>query len=345
MSLTFRAVSHSYGSLIAVDNVDLEANSGEILCLLGPSGSGKTTLLRLAAGLEPVQSGALWLDGRLLAEPGNNPPPEKRSIGLVFQDHVLYPHRSVAQNVAFGLHKRSAAEQREIVAERLLAVGLSELGDRFPHTLSAGQSQRVALARALATEPQVMLLYEPFASVDGILRRRLRENARAALKAADAVTIVVTHDPDEALELGDRIAFMREGCIRQVGTPDEIWRQPADQSVAVTFGESQILAGELTAGGVNTAFGMIERDTGTLSMVDIDVVVRPTAVQLRVESVASVAASVVKDIRFVGDGYSVLVAKEDHELRANVTELGELEVGQRVQVRFAEEGTFFYNAE
>jgi len=348
MSLTFRDVSHSYGSIVAVDGVNLEAGSGEILCLLGPSGSGKTTLLRLAAGLEAVQSGELLLDGEVLAAPGLNPPPEKRSIGLVFQDHVLYPHRTVAQNVAFGLHGRPAVEQREIVAARLKSVGLQELHDRYPHTLSAGQSQRVALARALATEPQVMLLDEPFASVDATLRRRLRESARLALKATGVVTVVVTHDPDEALELGDRIAFMREGQIRQVGTPDEIWRQPADQSVAVAFGESQMFTGRAVEGGVSTALGLIAGDVGGIGTDgEVDVVVRPSAVRLQElapgQTIDPGGPSVIKDIRLLGDAYSVLVGNGEHELRSHTAELGGLAIGQSVQVRFAEEGTFFYN--
>ncbi|MGI9324714.1 MAG: ABC transporter ATP-binding protein, partial [Pseudomonadales bacterium] len=227
MSLTFTQVNHSFGSQVVLSEVTLTAERGEILCLLGPSGSGKTTLLRLAAGLEVLQAGTISVDEQLLADAKVHTPPEQRGVGLVFQDHVLYPHLTVAENVGFGLANRPQGEADEMVARQLAAVDLLAFAERYPHTLSGGQQQRVALARAMAPEPAVMLLDEPFASVDSGLRRRLREQARLSLKATDAVTLVVTHDAEEAMELGDRIAYLWQGQLAQLGTPAALWRTPA----------------------------------------------------------------------------------------------------------------------
>ena len=158
--------------------INLEIGTGEIVCVLGPSGSGKSTLLRLIAGLESVQQGSLMLDGVVLADAQHNPPPEQRAVGLVFQDHVLFPHQTVAENVAFGLSGMQSKERDHTIALQLANVGISTLADRYPHTLSGGQQQRVALARALATDPAVLLLDEPFASADAPLRKNLRDDAR-----------------------------------------------------------------------------------------------------------------------------------------------------------------------
>ena len=201
MSLGFHNLSHSYGATAVLHDISLTAATGDILCLLGPSGSGKSTLLRLAAGLEQIQQGEITLAGEVLADATHQPPPEQRPVGLVFQDHVLFPHLTVAANVGFGLRSLAKAERKQEVTQALTSVGLDGLERRYPHTLSGGQQQRVALARALATRPQVMLLDEPFAAVDSTLRRALRNAARDALKAANTTTIVVTHDPDEAMAL------------------------------------------------------------------------------------------------------------------------------------------------
>ena len=249
MSLAFQNVGHSYGDLRVLSGVTLEARSGEILCLLGASGSGKTTLLRLAAGLESLQEGSIFVDGALIAAPGRDMPPEKRSFGMVFQDHALFPHLTVAENIAFGLAKRSKEEVRAVVAQRLASVGLAGFETRYPHTLSGGQQQRVALARALAPSPTAMLLDEPFASVDVTLRRALREEARLALKETGVVTLVVTHDPVEAMEIADRIAVMERGRIAQCATPEELYAKPASALVASLFGDAQrfpaIVRGEI----------------------------------------------------------------------------------------------------
>lgn len=346
MSLTFQSVSHSYDGATVVNAVDLEAKPGEILCLLGPSGSGKSTLLRLAAGLEAVQSGCLTLDGQRFADPTFNPPPEQRSVSLVFQDHVLYPHKTVAQNVAFGLHGLDAGERDSAVTEHLHLVGLHDLRSRYPDTLSGGQQQRVGLARALATRPRVMLLDEPFASVDATRRRALRENTRRTLRAAGTITIVVTHDPVEAMELADTIAYMSNGRLRQTGTPREIWETPQNADVAAAFGESQILTGTQVDRVIRTAFGDVPcpASFSTAANSDVDVLIRPSAISLSPSDSANHSpTSTIEDIRFLGDGYTVFVVANGERLRTWQQTLSDLEVGQEVTVAFDPAGVFLFD--
>lgn len=312
--LSLEDISHSYGDTRVLQGVNLAVQAGEIVCLLGASGSGKSTLLRIVAGLEPLQHGLVRFDGAELARPGREPPPEERRFGFVFQDHVLFPHLSVADNVAFGLRKRSPDERRERALAQLRQVGLEAHAGRYPHTLSGGEQQRVALARALAPEPPVMLLDEPFASVDSTLRRRLREDARRALRASGVPSIVVTHDAEEAMELADRIAVIDAGTIVQDDTPAAVWRQPADRFVAELFSDTGAIAGRGVAGGVETPFGRIE-----VAGAEVEENAR-YAVIARAGSV-SLAASPggdarVVDVRFLGDRHVVTVEAGGERLRA-----------------------------
>ncbi|WP_448561453.1 ABC transporter ATP-binding protein [Trichothermofontia sp.] len=224
----------------AVDTVSLMLHPGEILGLLGPSGCGKTTLLRLIAGFEAPQTGRISLAGKTVAGPDIWVAPEHRDVGMVFQDYALFPHLSVAENVAFGLRQSTRrghpryrpAEIQQRVRETLALVGLEHLERRYPHTLSGGQQQRVALARALAPQPQLILLDEPLSNLDVQVRLRLRQEVRAILKAAGISSIFVTHDQEEALAISDRVAIMRKGQIEQCGTPEEIYSRPASRFVA-----------------------------------------------------------------------------------------------------------------
>ncbi len=344
MSLEYQQVSHRYGSRRDAEpvlrEVYLEARAGEITCLLGPSGSGKSTLLRLAAGLERLQTGSILLDGDLLAQPGREPPPEARPVGLVFQDHVLFPHRTVRQNVEYGLRELPARDRKSVAAAHLEAVGLADFADRYPDTLSGGQQQRVALARALAPAPRVMLLDEPFANVDATLRRSLREDARRALRDAGSIALVVTHDPDEALALADRIAVLDGGRVVQADTPEGIWRRPADRAVAELFGQAQSIKGTVERGGVATAFGTVRLDdeTGLVSGQAVDVVIRPAAVRLE----PAESGARVQDIRFLGDGYLVLAEADGDLLHVAAQDLGDLRMGGRVEASFHRSGTFVY---
>ncbi len=236
----------------ALEDVSFTAPAGEITCLLGASGCGKSTLLGLAAGLLCVQQGEIVLGGEVLADAHRSPPPEARPVGLVFQDGALFPHMTLAANVAFGLPRAQRSEAESWLAR----VGLAGMGARFPHELSGGQQQRAALARAMAPQPHVLLMDEPFASVDIVLRRKLRRDCRILLREAGATVVLVTHDPAEALDIGDRIAVMEAGRIVQFGTPEQLHEAPATAAVGAIFGGAQVIAGVRREEGLDTAFGL-----------------------------------------------------------------------------------------
>ncbi|HMW42974.1 MAG TPA: ABC transporter ATP-binding protein [Plasticicumulans sp.] len=245
--LSIEHVEQGYGARIAVADLSLTLAAGEIGCLLGPSGCGKTTLLRGIAGFEPLAAGRIRLGGRTLAEPGRELPPEQRGVGMVFQDYALFPHLDVAANIGFGLKgsKPLARTEREHrVATLLDLVGLKDAGRRYPHELSGGQQQRVALARALAPQPQLLLLDEPFSSLDASLRERLALDVRTLLKALGTTAILVTHDQLEAFALADRIGVMHGGRLRQWATPWQVYHRPADRLVAGFVGQGVWLRGE-----------------------------------------------------------------------------------------------------
>lgn len=252
MSLEFRHIAHAYGQVRALEDVSFVAPAGEITCLLGASGCGKSTLLGLAAGLLTVQQGSILLGGEVLADERRSPPPEARPVGLVFQDGALFPHMTIAANVAFGMPKASRARADEWLAR----VGLAGLGARYPHELSGGQQQRAALARAMAPGPRVLLMDEPFASVDIVLRRKLRRDCRILLREAGATVVLVTHDPAEALDIGDRIAVMEAGRIVQFGTPHDLHHAPQTAAVGAIFSGAQVIAGVRQGDSVTTAFGL-----------------------------------------------------------------------------------------
>ncbi|MBI4782194.1 MAG: ABC transporter ATP-binding protein [Oscillatoriophycideae cyanobacterium NC_groundwater_1537_Pr4_S-0.65um_50_18] len=230
-------VTHQFpnSSTPTVSHVTLTLHQGDILALLGPSGCGKTTLLRLIAGFEQPQSGSIDLSGQRVAGLGLATPPEKRNIGMVFQDYALFPHLTVAHNIAFGLQQRGSHSSKEKslrVTEALALVGLKGMGDRYPHELSGGQQQRVALARALAPRPTLLLLDEPLSNLDVQVRLRLRQEVRDILKATGTSGVFVTHDQEEALAIADQVAVVRQGHLEQWGTPEAIYRQPNSRFVA-----------------------------------------------------------------------------------------------------------------
>ncbi len=318
MSLVFADISHSYGATKALSNIGFEALPGEVTCLLGPSGCGKSTLLRLAAGLLSVQSGSIMQSGKVLADQSVSLPPEKRPVGLVFQDGALFPHMSVAKNIAFGLPK--SKDHTQIVERMLESVGLGGFADRYPETLSGGQQQRVALARALAPEPEVMLLDEPFANVDIVLRRKIREDTRNVLLEKNATVILVTHDPEEALEIGDKIVVMENGTIVQQGTPEQLYDQPATPAVARMFGDSQVISGVIEGNKIVTAFGEWEKailndsDVGS----QIQIVIRPAAFTI-IHKEPGIAGLEVKDVRSTGNAQRLIVANQAGETIAIMT--------------------------
>ncbi len=269
-------ISKAFSDLPVLDRVNVEVEAGRSLVLLGPSGCGKTTLLRIIAGLETPDEGTVAIDGEVLAGNGRLVPPEQRQIGMVFQDPALFPHLTVAGNVAFGLNRADVASGR--VEETLAMVGLAGFGDRRPETLSGGQAQRVALARALAPQPRVLLFDEPFSSLDSELRGEVRTEVAALLRQLGVTAVFVTHDQEEAFVLGDTVAVMREGRILQVGSPSDIYRCPASRWVAAFVGEANIIPGRSEANIVSTALGPIRATTSTTGLVDV--VVRPEHIKL-----------------------------------------------------------------
>ena len=341
--LSIESVHHQFDGVRVLNGIDLTVEHGEILCLLGASGSGKSTLLRIVAGLEPLQAGQLLFRQELLARPGQEPAAEARQFGLVFQDHVLFPHMTVAENIAFGLQTLEPAERNAIIHRQLAAVSLADFADRYPHTLSGGQQQRVALARALAPQPRLMLLDEPFASVDSTLRRQLREDTRRALRAAEVPAIVVTHDAQEAMELADRIAVMHQGEIVQLGTPASVWQQPANRFIAELFNDTDAIRGTVSSRGIETGFGALPDVSDTPADVQhCDVVIRPTAVTLT-DTVPDDSHEVtVQDIRFLGDHHLVLIQAGEEILRVATAAKPQLGVGQRVGVSFDSAGVLVY---
>ncbi|MBS0466540.1 MAG: ABC transporter ATP-binding protein [Proteobacteria bacterium] len=229
----------------AVHGVSMGLAAGEIGVLIGPSGCGKTTLLRAVAGLEAVAAGSIKLGGELVGSPGRSVAPEQRRIGMVFQDYALFPHLSVARNVAFGIHDLARAEQQQRVRESLALVGLEGSAERFPHELSGGQQQRVALARALAPRPRLMLLDEPFSNLDVDLRERLAHEVRGILKTANATALFVTHDQLEAFAIGDRIGVMDGGQLHQWDDAYALYHRPATRFVADFIGHGVFAPAQL----------------------------------------------------------------------------------------------------
>jgi iron(III) transport system ATP-binding protein len=273
-ALALDRVSHRYGERLAVDDLSLSIAPGEIVCLVGPSGCGKSTLLRIAAGLEQLQQGLVSLGGQVVADADRQMPPERRSVGLVFQDYALFPHLTVLENVRFGLHRVSSAEGRRRAEEALAQVGMATYASAYPHQLSGGQQQRVALARAMAPRPQVLLLDEPFSGLDSQLRGEVRDETLHLLKHNGIATMLVTHDPEEAMFLGDRIALMQAGRLVQVGRPDQLYLDPVDAFAAGFFGEANRLPGRVHQGCVETPLGCIRRD-GMVEGDEVQVLIRP----------------------------------------------------------------------
>ena len=277
-AIELNEVYKTFGRVEAVRQLSLTVMSGDILVLLGASGCGKTTLLRLIAGLEVPEGGKITLNEQVVFANGRWVEPEKRGLGMVFQDYALFPHMSIADNIAFPLHHATRAQKAERTAELLQLVGLEGLDKRFPHELSGGQQQRVALARALSARPSVILLDEPFSNLDATLRKTMREEVRRILQQTHTTAVFVTHDQEEAMAIGDQIAVMQSGQVLQVGTPQEVYLQPNSLAVAQFLGEVNLLDGVAHGDSVDCALGTLELyrpDHG-----QVCVLVRPESVRV-----------------------------------------------------------------
>jgi ABC-type Fe3+/spermidine/putrescine transport system ATPase subunit len=346
-------VSVRYGDMLAVDAVTLSIEPGDVLALVGPSGCGKTSLLKAIAGLEPVASGRITLDGARL----DTLPPHRRNVGMVFQSYALFPHKRVRENVAFGLAMRG--ERGDVAARVRQALDFLQIGhlaDAWPDQLSGGQQQRVALARTLVVEPRLLLLDEPLSALDRQLRDTMRAEIRSLVKTVGITTLIVTHDQDEAMSMADRIAVMRGGRIEQEGPPRELYRRPASAFVADFLGRVNRFAGKavgvedgrLTARLAGGATVTATR-TGSQTFLpgdDVALLVRTEALHLDRDGSEGVGASVA-DRTFLGGRVELALRVDDGPVvRLELPDRGALpENGERVRIRFEPDGAFAFPAE
>ena len=314
-----------FGESLALDDFELEIAPGQILSLLGPSGCGKTTALRVIAGFEAPNSGTLTIDGVTVVDDTVNLPPERRRVGMVFQDYALFPHMTVARNVGFGLEPTPDAQR---VDEVLDLVGLALHGDRMPHELSGGEQQRVALARALAPRPALILLDEPFSNLDAGLRDRMRRDVRHILKDAGTTAVFVTHDQEEALATSDVVAVMRAGRVLQVDTPQRLYRSPVDPWVANFVGDGEFFDGKADLGFVATPLGTFPQTTPHRG--DVTVMVRPEWIH---PTRSDTGSAVVVDQEFYGhDQMIVLEFPDGRRVNSRVGSSPTFAIGDRAEV-------------
>ncbi len=336
----------------AVEAVTLTLPKGDLLGLLGPSGCGKTTLLRLIAGFEQPQAGTIEIAERNVASGGYWVAPEQRDVGMVFQDYALFPHLTVAKNVAFGLRNLGKQQRNDIkksTAEVIALVGLEGLENRYPHELSGGQQQRVALARALAPQPALVLLDEPLSNLDVQVRLRLRQEVRDILKTTGTSGVFVTHDQEEALSISDWVAVMRQGRLEQFGTPEEVYREPASRFVAEFVTQANFIPAQRRADRWETEVGCFDvqnqksegqgfRGSGVMSPEPFDrgeLMIRQEDLILKPDDDATV---VIRDRRFLGREHCYcLLTPSGQELQARTTSSTVLPVGTKVHLSVADQ--------
>lgn len=335
------SISKRFGSVIAVDNVSLSVNLGEIFSLLGPSGCGKTTILRIIAGLIKPDSGRVYIGGRDVTDT----PTEKRNVGMVFQNYALWPHMTVYDNIAFGLKLRRLPQEeiRRRVKEVLAIVKLEGFENRYPTQLSGGQQQRVALARALALNPEVILLDEPLSNLDAKLREELRYELRTLLKSLKITSVYVTHDQLEALAMSDRIAVMNHGRILQIGTPREVYEEPKNRFVAAFIGEGTIIEGRFIyaedgygvvrlKGGVEVR-GRVPRGVSLTYNSDVMLVIRPEAINISNE-IPEGNILMCKPVReiYIGERIEYRLDCEGYELKLRLPSNKPLSIGGEISI-------------
>jgi iron(III) transport system ATP-binding protein len=326
LAIRARSLYKRFGDVAALEDFSLDVWSGGLLTLVGPSGCGKTTALRIIAGFEHPDAGMVDVQGRTVVDATTAIPPERRSVGMVFQDYALFPHMTVAGNVGYGLAGRGRDGRRR-VGEVLELVGLEGLEQRLPAELSGGQQQRVALARALAPNPAVIMLDEPFSNLDASLRDRVRTDLRHILREAKTTAVFVTHDQEEALSISDMVAVMRAGRVVQAAPPDEIYRNPADAWVAAFLGDADFVPGHAANGRVDTPFGSF----ATHLSGPVTVMVRPEEVQIVPDDDGD---CVLTDRVFYGHDQLVTVALPGGiTLRSRIGPTPSIEPGERAWVK------------
>ena len=329
--LTFDNVERSYGETDALAGFNLDVAPGEVVCLLGPSGSGKTTLLRVASGIEKPTGGRVLINDREVAGPNCFVPPEDRGIGLMFQEFALFPHLTILHNVAFGLKGLPREEARREALLALQRVGLKDMADKYPHILSGGQQQRVALARALVPRPAVMLMDEPFSGLDVQLREAMQEETLGILRETRATSLIVTHHPEEAMRIGDRIAVMREGKLVQAGRAEDLYHNPGDLFIARLFSEINEITYTVSNGHIECPIGELPApDLG--DGVDAIVCIRERGITLARNG--SGLAGRVLDVKFLGDVARLEIGVDgfDKPLKVRVREMDGWARGAEVSV-------------
>ena len=313
---------------MVVDDVSLSVAPGQVTCLLGPSGCGKSTTLRMIAGVEMQDSGEIWVDGELICDTVFRIPPERRRIGLMFQDFALFPHLRVSENVGFGLDTDRAEKARRVAA-LLERVGLADYGAAYPHELSGGEQQRVALARALAPRPRIMLMDEPFSGLDNRLRDGIRDETLDILREEGTAVLLVTHEPEEAMRMADEIALMRDGHIVQQGAPYNIFNAPLDRDAVAFFSDINVIRGEVQGALTQTPFGQF-LTPGVPDGSEVEIVIRPQHMKIDFDragrgpdptiEMGTAVRGTVKRARFVGSE-SLVEFRMEHDdsiLRATV---------------------------
>lgn len=317
-------VSRSFGATAAVRDISIDIRKGEIVSLVGHSGCGKSTLLRIISGVETIDSGQVFLDGREV-DGRHFVEPEKRGVGFVFQDYALFPHLSVRDNILFGLKRHAEAEAKANVVDVVRRIGIEHLLERFPHTLSGGEQQRVALARALAPRPGIVLMDEPFCNLDQGLRGQVRAETLSLLKSLDTTVIMVTHDPQEALSTGDRVVLMRSGEIVQAGSGYDLYDRPTSAYAADFFCLSNKVPGICKGGRIETAIGNFQLNHRTADDGKAIVHIRPQAISISLDR-GDIPARVKQRV-FHGETEHILLAVEGLETPLRAIALDRLPEG------------------
>jgi iron(III) transport system ATP-binding protein len=338
--VALKGLTRHYGDVAAVESLSLDVKPGELVALLGPSGCGKTTTLRLVAGFLKPEAGEIWVGERCLSSPASVLPPERRRMAMIFQSYALWPHMTVAQNVAYGLRfKRTLtrAGREAKVSEILRVVQLGGYEHRYPGELSGGQQQRVAVARALVVEPEILLLDEPLSNLDANLREEMRFEIRRLHEAFGITTLYVTHDQAEAMVISDRIAVLQRGRVAQVGTADELFHQPRTRFVAEFIGKTNVVDGVAVAAD-HVAHGAITlrvADAGLTPGVPVAVSIRPHQIELVAPADAGSLRGTVQRVSFLGEAvdYQVAVADSDVVVRVTASSLERRRPGDVVGLR------------
>jgi len=342
-ALTISDLHCSYAGVDILTGLDLTLGKNEILCLLGPSGCGKTTTLKLIAGLLPPTQGSIEINGNVVDNAKLNLAPEKRNVGMIFQDYALFPHLTVTDNILFSLHKQSQSKQKEKLDYVLNLVNLTEFAGRYPHQLSGGQQQRVAIARALACSPELLLLDEPFSNIDSQVRHHLIEEMRGLLKSHNMSAIFVTHSKEEAFAFADRLAVFHQGKIEQLGTPTELYNQPATRFVADFLGKVNYLdAVVVDEYSVETALGIITSSQALSLTVGEEKLLALRPQQLKLAAVEQGIATITQQ-QFLGMTTNATITLTDSNTLLSVSMQQPMTVGDAVRVRVEDHALILFD--